>query len=187
MQQKLKTCCISCSFPNWAAHRQVPSVEEPLCRLCSEWEGDGGAGSAPSLRCWHDLCGCRQASRQQEALLLPRSPFSDLPARKRKARKATPSFASLLRAIPWLQHFHSDSRARGQVPTAVVASAKAITAPGVTAQNSLGNFPPAQLTPLAVRAAEAAACKQPRAMPGVPRTTRALGGANGRYKTLLPF
>lgn len=146
MQQKLKTCCISCSFPNWAAHRQVPGMQEPLCPLCSEQEGDGGAGSAPSLRCWHDLCGCRQVSRQQEALLLPRSPFSDLPARKRKARKATPSFASLLRAIPWLRHFHSDSRARGQVPTAVVASAKAITAPGVTAQNS-GKLSPGSAYP----------------------------------------
>lgn len=52
---------------------------------------------------------------------------------------------------------------------------------------TLGNFPPAQLTPLAVRAAEAPAHEQPQAMPGVPRTARALGGANGRYKTLLPW
>lgn len=61
--------------------------------------------------------------RLQEVLLLPCSSFSGLPARIEKAQKAAPALhLSLLKASSWLQHFHSDSQAGGQVPTAVAAS-----------------------------------------------------------------
>lgn len=79
--------------------------------------------------------GCRRLSRSLAHLFQP-----CLQGNKKLGKHLPALHLSLLRASSWLQHFHSDSRAGGQVPTAVATSAKANLAPGVIAQNSMGNF-----------------------------------------------